>query len=41
MSARLADGVGIERAHHFETVAQQRYAATLGIWAWLITELLL
>ncbi|TXM65461.1 cytochrome c oxidase subunit 3 [Methylobacterium sp. WL120] len=41
MSARLADGVGTERAHHFETVAQQRYAATLGIWAWLITELLL
>ena len=41
MSTGLADGVGIERAHHFETVAQQRYAATLGIWAWLITELLL
>ncbi|MCJ2006417.1 cytochrome c oxidase subunit 3 [Methylobacterium sp. J-092] len=41
MSPGLADGVGIKRAHHFETVAQQRYAATLGIWAWLITELLL
>jgi cytochrome c oxidase subunit 3 len=41
MSTGLADGVGIKRAHHFETVAQQRYAATLGIWAWLITELLL
>ena len=41
MSTGLADGVGIARAHHFETVAQQRYAATLGIWAWLITELLL
>ena len=33
--------VGIELAHHFETVEQQRYAATLGIWAWLLTELLL
>ncbi|WP_375462329.1 cytochrome c oxidase subunit 3 [uncultured Methylobacterium sp.] len=41
MSTGLAEGVGVERAHHFETVAQQRYAATLGIWAWLITELLL
>ena len=41
MTTGLADGVGITRAHHFETVAQQRYAATLGIWAWLITELLL
>ena len=41
MSTGLADGGGIKRAHHFETVAQQRYAATLGIWAWLITELLL
>ena len=41
MSTGLADGVGIKRAHHFETVSQQRYAATLGIWAWLITELLL
>jgi cytochrome c oxidase subunit III len=41
MSAPLADGVGVARAHHFESVAQQRQAATLGIWAWLITELLL
>lgn len=41
MTTGLADGVGIKRAHHFETVAQQRYAATLGIWTWLITELLL
>ena len=41
MSEPLAEGVGIARAHQFETVAQQRYAATLGIWAWLITELLL
>lgn len=37
----LAEGVGVKRAHHFESVAQQRYAATLGIWAWLVTELLL
>lgn len=37
----LAEGVGVTRAHHFETVGQQRYAATLGIWAWLVTELLL
>ena len=36
-----AEGVGIARAHHFESVAQQREATTLGIWAWLITELLL
>lgn len=41
MSAALPEGVGVARAEHFETVAQQRYAATLGIWAWLITELLL
>ncbi|WP_375454680.1 cytochrome c oxidase subunit 3 [uncultured Methylobacterium sp.] len=37
----LTEGVGVRRAHHFESVAQQRYAATLGIWAWLVTELLL
>ena len=41
MSAALPEGVGVARAAHFESVAQQRYAATLGIWAWLITELLL
>ncbi len=41
MSEGLAEGVGVARAHHFESVAQQRSAATLGIWAWLITELLL
>jgi cytochrome c oxidase subunit III len=41
MSEGLADGVGVARAHQFETVGQQRHAATLGIWAWLITELLL
>ena len=41
MSQPLADGVGVARAEHFESIAQQRAAATLGIWAWLITELLL
>ncbi len=33
--------VGTERQEHFETVAQQREAAALGMWAWLLTELLL
>lgn len=41
MSEALAEGVGTARAEHFENPAQQRYAATLGIWAWLVTELLL
>ena len=34
-------GVGVALVHHFEDVAQQRYAGTLGMWAWLLTELLL
>ncbi len=33
--------VGIERAEHFESIAQQREATALGMWAWLLTELLL
>ncbi len=33
--------VGIERAEQFATVEQQREAATLGMWCWLLTELLL
>jgi len=33
--------VGIERAEHFESIDQQREAASLGMWAWLLTELLL
>ncbi|WP_336486589.1 cytochrome c oxidase subunit 3 [Methylobacterium nigriterrae] len=33
--------VGVERVEHFASVEQQRHAATLGIWAWLVTELLL
>ncbi len=33
--------VGIERLAHFESAGQQREAATLGMWAWLLTELLL
>ncbi|MGU3537178.1 cytochrome c oxidase subunit 3 [Methylobacterium sp. A54F] len=36
-----AQPVGVARVEHFASVEQQRYAATLGIWAWLITELLL
>ena len=37
----LAQGVGVARVDHFATVEQQRHAAVLGIWAWLVTELLL
>ena len=33
--------VGIEVAEQFTTADQQRRAATLGMWAWLLTELLL
>jgi len=33
--------VGIEVAEQFSTADQQRRAATLGMWAWLLTELLL
>lgn len=36
-----AEAVGVTRAEHFATVGQQRHAATLGMWAWLLTELLL
>ena len=39
--AEGAPAVGVERVEHFETVEQQRYAGTLGMWAWLLTELLL
>lgn len=37
----MAPGVGVARVEHFATVEQQRHAAVLGIWAWLVTELLL
>ena len=33
--------VGIEVTEQFSTANQQRRAATLGMWAWLLTELLL
>ena len=33
--------VGIELHEQFTTVAQQKLSAELGMWAWLITELLL
>jgi len=39
--AAVAEPVGIVLAEHFSTVTQQRQAAKLGLWAWLITELLL
>jgi cytochrome c oxidase subunit 3 len=32
---------GIELAEQFTTVEQQRHVAKLGMWAWLVTELLL
>lgn len=33
--------IGVELAEQFTDVAQQRRAATLGMWSWLLTELLL
>ena len=36
-----AEPVGIELAEQFTTKDQQREAGTLGMWAWLVTELLL
>ena len=39
--ALTAEPVGIELAEQFTTHAQQREVATLGMWAWLLTELLL
>jgi cytochrome c oxidase subunit 3 len=32
---------GLELRHHFETPAQQKEAATLGMWAFLVTEIML
>ena len=37
----LGDGVGIEVVEHFEDADQQRAAGQLGMWVWLVTELLL
>jgi cytochrome c oxidase subunit 3 len=39
--SQTASDVGIDVAEHFSTPEQQRHAATLGIWLWLATELLL
>ncbi len=39
--ADLAIGVGLERAEQFTSEEQQRHVGMLGMWAWLITELLL
>lgn len=36
-----ADGVGIAVVEPFSTEEQQRHAGVLGMWAWLVTELLL
>jgi len=36
-----AEAAGIELAEQFTTVDQQRRVGTLGMWAWLMTELLL
>lgn len=41
MAEALADGVGIKLQDHFTDVRQQRHAAVLGMWSWLLTELLL
>ena len=41
MSETLAPGVGIEVIEQFSTEDQQRRAGILGMWGWLLTELLL
>ncbi len=41
LDALAAEPVGIQLAEQFTTKDQQRDAATLGMWAWLLTELLL
>ena len=41
MAEALADGVGVELHEQFTEVRQQRHAAALGMWSWLLTELLL
>ena len=41
MSETLAPGVGIDVLEQFSTQDQQRRAGILGMWAWLLTELLL
>ncbi len=39
--AEYAPAVGIELAEQFSTVEQQREVGMLGMWCWLLTELLL
>lgn len=39
--ADTSAAIGVELVEQFTTVDQQRRAATLGMWAWLLTELLL
>ncbi len=39
--AEASAAVGVELVEQFTTADQQRHAAKLGMWAWLLTELLL
>ena len=39
--SEFAPGVGIDVSEHFATQDQQRRAGILGMWGWLLTELLL
>lgn len=39
--SEAVSSVGIEVAEHFSTAEQQRDASMLGMWIWLLTELLL
>ena len=41
IAGAVAEPVGLELAEQFSSKDQQREAATLGMWAWLLTELLL
>ena len=41
MSEALSEGVGVAVVEQFENADQQRRAGQLGMWAWLVTELLL
>lgn len=41
MAEAVASAIGVEVEEQFSTEGQQRRAATLGMWTWLVTELLL
>ena len=41
MAEALASGVGLEVAEQFSTSGQQRHAGLMGMWVFLLTELLL